>query len=101
MRERANETMKYFGIENQIKKFNEESFELIEVLVKLNHIKSVEEHEELRKELVGELADVMFLMLQFIDYFRIKDMDLIETLVHKSIRTIDRIKEGYYVKELK
>ena len=38
MIERANKVIGKFGLENQIKKFNEESYELQEALIKANSL---------------------------------------------------------------
>ena len=93
MIERANKVIGKFGLENQIKKFNEESYELQEVLIKANTLSLI---SDLKEDITSEIADVLFLLIQFIEYFDIKDLDIIDKLVYKSERTLDRMEEGYY-----
>ena len=93
MIERANKVIGKFGLENQIKKFNEESYELQEVLIKANTLSLV---SDLKDDITSEIADVLFLLIQFIEYFDIKDFDILNELVYKSERTLDRMEAGYY-----
>ena len=97
MKERANKVISKFGLENQIKKFNEESYELQEALIKANL--QLSKIDDLREDITSEIADVLFLLIQFIDYFNIKDLDVLDKLVYKSERTLDRMEEGYYDKK--
>ena len=97
MIERANKVISKFGLENQIKKFNEESFELQEALIKANL--QLSKIDDLREDITSEIADVLFLLIQFIDYFNIKDLDILDKLVYKSERSLDRMEEGYYDKK--
>lgn len=97
MIERANKVISKFGLENQIKKFNEESYELQEALIKANL--QLSKIDDLREDITSEIADVLFLLIQFIDYFNIKDLDILDKLVYKSERTLDRMEEGYYDKK--
>ena len=97
MIERANKVISKFGLENQIKKFNEESFELQEALIKANL--QLSKIDDLKEDITSEIADVLFLLIQFIDYFDIKDFDILDKLVYKSERTLVRMEEGYYDKK--
>ena len=97
MKERANKVISKFGLENQIKKFNEESYELQEALIKANL--QLSKIDDLRENITSEIADVLFLLIQFIDYFNTKDLDVLDKLVYKSERTLDRMEEGYYDKK--
>lgn len=97
MKERANKVISKFGLENQIKKFSEESYELQEALIKANL--QLNKIDDLRENITSEIADVLFLLIQFIDYFNIKDLDVLDKLVYKSERTLDRMEEGYYDKK--
>lgn len=99
MKERANKVISKFGLENQIKKFSEESYELQEALIKANLQMNMNNIDELRENIISEIADVLFLLIQFIDYFNIKDLDVLDKLVYKSERTLDRMEEGYYDKK--
>lgn len=99
MIERANKVISKFGLENQIKKFNEESYELQEALIKANTLLLISDIGDLKEDITSEIADVLFLLIQFIDYFNIKDLDVLDKLVYKSERTLDRMEEGYYDKK--
>lgn len=99
MIERANKVISKFGLKNQIKKFNEESYELQEVLIYANALLRVGDIDTLKDDITSEIADVLFLLIQFIEYFDIKDFDILDKLVYKSERTLDRMEEGYYDKK--
>lgn len=96
MIERANKVISKFGLKNQIKKFNEESYELQEVLIYANAVLRVGDIDTLKDDITSEIADVLFLLIQFIEYFDIKDLDILDKLVYKSERTLNRMEEGYY-----
>lgn len=96
MIERANKVISKFGLKNQIKKFNEESYELQEVLIYANAVLRVGDIDTLKDDITSEIADVLFLLIQFIEYFDIKDFDILDKLVYKSERTLNRMEEGYY-----
>lgn len=96
MIERANKVISKFGLKNQIKKFNEESYELQEVLIYANAVLRVGNIDTLKEDITSEIADVLFLLIQFIEYFDIKDLDILDKLVYKSERTLNRMEEGYY-----
>lgn len=96
MIERANKVMGKFGLENQIKKFNEESYELQEALIKANSLLVISDIGDLKDDITSEIADVLFLLIQFIEYFDIKDFDILNELVYKSERTLYRMEAGYY-----
>ena len=99
MIERANKVMSKFGLENQIKKFNEESYELQEALMKATALLLVSDIDDLKEDITSEIADVLFLLIQFIEYFDIKDFDILNNLVFKSERTLYRMEGGYYDKK--
>ena len=96
MIERANKVISKFGLKNQIKKFNEESYELQEVLIYANALLRVGDIDTLKEDITSEIADVLFLLIQFIEYFDIKDFDILDKLVYKSERTLNRMEAGYY-----
>lgn len=96
MIERANKVISKFGLKNQIKKFNEESYELQEALIKANTLSLISDIDDLKEDITSEIADVLFLLIQFIEYFDIKDFDILNNLVFKSERTLYRMEGGYY-----
>lgn len=102
--ERYLEIIKYFGIETQQRKLQEEVFELQEAIT-LHEANKSGEYEIPLCYLVGteehiteELADVLILLTQLIAFYDIKKSDLEDKIKYKMERTEKRIKEGYYNK---
>lgn len=92
----------YFGINNQQKKFAEETFELNEAIT-LYEFYLENEWETPLTELVKsgelikeEIADCLILLSQFIAYYGIDKKELEDVIRYKTERTEKRIKEGYY-----
>lgn len=75
-----------YGVLPQLKKFNEEAYELIEAIIK---------HEALGceyKHIAEEIADVLNMVEQFMYYYDIDIQDVIEIKHHKINRQLERIK---------
>lgn len=93
----------HFGINNQLRKFNEECFELIEAIVKSEYPaiakdKKPEYLKDLEKEHIAEeIADCMVLLNQFIRKYNIDTSTIQKLFEEKISRTIKRIEDGYYV----
>lgn len=92
----------YFGINNQQRKFAEETFELNEAIT-LYEFYLENEWETPLTELVKsgelikeEIADCLILLSQFIAYYGIDKKELEDVIRYKTERTEKRIKEGYY-----
>ena len=94
----------HFGVNNQLKKFNEECYELIEA-IKLYQEACFNSEGEIgdlmvlakhKQNITEEIADCMVLLNQFIIYFKIDTGAVHTELIDKTNRTIKRIKEGYY-----
>lgn len=75
----------HFGIKNQLRKFNEESYELIEAI-----------YQNDRKLIIEEMGDVLFLINQFKALYEITDDDLVPVMEFKRNRTLERIETKYY-----
>lgn len=75
----------HFGIKNQLRKFNEESYELIEAI-----------YQNDRKLIIEEMGDVLFLINQFKALYEITDDDLVPIMEFKRNRTLERIETKYY-----
>ena len=89
MKNKLLKIINHYGIENQLRKFNEENFELIEAIINTDkfstYINNIEE----------EIADNLVLLSQFILYFDI-DLDEIEKIFNKKVnRQIERIKNEW------
>ena len=101
LKEKLKHIIEYYGYRNQLKKFNEESFEVIEAVMDLEeqivtccecgcsecHTK----HE--RKHLEEEIADALVLLNQFIYYYDLNENDIMDTVYKKIDRQLARIEE--------
>lgn len=74
------EIINYYGLKNQIRKFNEESYELIEALF-----------ENDKDHIIEEIADCLVLINQFKAYYEIKDKDIQKVYDYKLARQERRI----------
>lgn len=91
--------IKHFGIRPQIKKFNEEAFELIEALTEwsvdeytstlrgLSHVFDAEQ----KAHIAEEMADCLVLIRQFQAVFEIEPEEIERIADEKVKRTINRI----------
>lgn len=86
--------IEHFGHWNQRKKFMEEAYEVAEAL------QSIEDTEVTYNEyilhLAEEIADVLVLLDQFIEYNDIDRQQIEQIKRAKVKRTLKRIEEGYY-----
>lgn len=95
----------HFGVDNQLKKLNEECYELIEAIniferVAFNCEDDFGDKEALRyrkANIAEEIADCMVLLNQFIKKYNISTLDIQKLFEEKVCRTIKRIEDGYYV----
>lgn len=101
LNEKLKSIIEYYGYRNQLKKFNEESFEVVEAVMDLEdqiltccecvcgetHTK----HE--RKHLEEEIADTLVLLNQFIYYYDLDENNIMDTVYKKTDRQLARIEE--------
>lgn len=69
------EIINHYGLKNQIRKFNEESYELIEALFENN-----------KEHIAEEIADCLLLIKQFRDFYKIQDEEIREVYDYKLAR---------------
>lgn len=96
----------HFGYRNQMKKLNEETYELLEAVdnyedasMEFNNDEdyySVEEMKVFRDHIVEEMGDVLILLTEFIGRYDIEKYELDKWMDYKLERTLDRIDSGYY-----
>ena len=96
----------HFGYRNQMKKLNEETYELLEAIdnyedasMEFNNNEdyySVEEMKTFRDHIVEEMGDVLILLTEFIGRYDIEKYELDKWMDYKLERTLDRIGSGYY-----
>lgn len=99
----------HFGLKNQLKKLNEETYELIEAINEYenllfenevyNNPYSEKELNIYRDCLVDELSDVLLLLTQVVAKYAISKYEVDEHMDIKLERTEKRIKNGYYEKD--
>lgn len=77
----------HFGYRKQLRKFNEECYELIEAML-----------DNDKEHIKEEIADVQVLLNQFKELYKIYDDEIVEIMEQKIERTLERIKAGYYDK---
>ena len=96
----------HFGYRNQLKKLHEECFEFIEAVDNyedvVEFINNATPHDiDLAREFViEEMGDMLILLTQFIVRYHIKKEELDAVMDFKMDRTRDRIKTGYYEKDV-
>lgn len=74
------EIINHYGDKHQIRKFNEESYELIEALF-----------ENDKEHITEEIADCLVLINQFKAYYEIEDKDIQKVYDYKLLRQERRI----------
>ena len=79
-KEDINKIFTHFGYDAQVKKLNEEFFEVTEALVLKN-----------REMVVEEIADVLVVLEGFKEHYEISDEELLESGVPKVDRTIRKV----------
>ena len=79
--------VKHYGIRHQLKKFNEEVFELNEAVIEYEESKYILQrlHLDTTKHIIEEIADVMVLLMQIQIYYKI-DTCAIKKIVEDKIR---------------
>jgi len=93
MKKKLLQIVRHYGINNQLRKFNEENFELIEAIHELENdsVLRTLARRTLIKNIKEEIADNLVLLSQFILYYNI-DLDDIEKIFkYKVERQLKRI----------
>lgn len=95
MKNKLLKIIQHYGINNQLRKFNEENFELIEAIIKKERTKTNFNSfyiKELKDNIKEEIADNLVLLSQFILYYNINLDDIEEIFKQKVERQLERIK---------
>lgn len=96
MKNKLLKIIQHYGINNQLRKFNEENFELIEAIIKKERTKTNFNSfyiKELKDNIKEEIADNLVLLSQFILYYDI-DLDDIEKIFKQKVeRQLKRMKK--------
>lgn len=91
--------IKYFGIEQQKRKFSEEADELREAIVEYEILREYvggAKIKQLKDHIAEEIADNLSFLKQFQLYYEIEDENIKKWLVFKDKRTEQYIKDGVY-----
>ncbi len=99
MKEDLLKRIKYFGIENQKRKFSEEAEELRDAIVEYETLKEYvggAKLKQLKRHVAEEISDNIALLKQFQLYYEISNEELMDFLIFKNERTDQRVKVGYY-----
>ena len=110
MRDRYLRIINFFGVRNQMKKLNEECYELIEAIDDYedymsfgdgcsNDKISANTQTMFRNAIVEEMGDLLNVCTQFILRYGITKDELDLAMNFKLERTEDRIEDGYYEEE--
>lgn len=104
--QRYEDIMNHFGLRSQMRKLDEETYELLEAINNYEalifendcygDVYTIEELRIFRDHIVEEMGDVLILLTQFIARYRIDKEELDEWMDSKLDRTEYRIKTGYY-----
>ena len=86
MKDKLTEIINHYGVMHQLKYFQSEVFELNEAIIK--HEASGGEFQHI----IEELADVLVMLDQFMNYYEIDAIDIFEVATKKIDRQLERIK---------
>jgi len=88
MNDKLKKIIEKYGVRNQLKKFNEEVFELTEAVI---------EYDETChnfKHVIEEISDVLVLLKQLQLWYEIDDKDIYDAMEYKVDRQLNRIAES-------
>ncbi len=93
MKYKLQKILENYGIRHQLKKFNEESFELVEACIISNTIDYYSNEETIMQKhnILTEVADVQVMLEQIKLYYNISDEEVKEEMDFKVNRQIKRI----------
>ena len=93
MKEDLLKIINHYGIMKQLKYFQSEVFELNEAIITQELDESGYNYE--KEHIAEEIADVLVMLRQFIEYYDINEEKIYKIFVYKMERQIERIeKEG-------
>ena len=84
----------HYGIFNQMKKLNEECYELIEAINDFIYEEKDEKLPERYDHVLEEFADVMVILEQFKAHYEMNNDKIMEIMEKKIDRQLERIEKG-------
>lgn len=88
MEEKLLKIINHYGINNQLRKLNEECFELEEAII---NGELLDLDNETVNHIIEEIADCMVLLSQFKEYYDIDGRDILRIMNEKIERQLGRI----------
>ena len=79
-----------YGVLNQVRKFNEECYELTEAIFDYEYAETP--NEKLKEHIAEEIADVMVLLEQFKLYYGLTSEEITKTFWSKVDRQLERMR---------
>lgn len=88
MQEKLLQIINHYGIDNQLRQFTEEYFELVEAIIKAeNEFEPIQDIDHIAEE----IADCLNLLSQFAEYYKIDDEQVYNIAAFKVNRQLERI----------
>lgn len=91
------EIINHYGVNNQLRKFNEECYELIEAIIDYKYVevyKGSPAEKYHKGHLIEELSDVTVMLKQFQAYYGITDEEINDVMKYKILRQKKRMEEN-------
>lgn len=92
MKNKLLKIINYYGLENQLRNFSQENFELIEIILACNYDSESKYCSNYDEYLSEEIADNLILLSQFIMYYDLdfeKITDIYKEKINKQIKQIN------------
>lgn len=96
MKDKLLRIINHYGVRTELKKFNEESFELIEAILeyKFSEDDDYFPPEPYKKHIAEEMADCYVMLEQFRHHYGISNEEITDIMFAKIDRQIGRIENG-------
>lgn len=96
MEEKLKEIINHYGVIPQLKHFQSEVFELTEAIIDYKYVEVYKDSpaEKYHKNHIAEeIADVLVMVYQFLEYYEINQVEVCKTMDYKIERQLERIKK--------
>ena len=96
MKEKALKIINNYGVMPQLKHFQSEVFELNEAIMDYRYVevyKGSPAEQYHKKHIVEEIADVMVMLYEFKEYYKISNEEIIDVMQYKINRQLQRMEE--------
>lgn len=98
MKENLLKIINHYGVKNQLRKFNEENFELQEAIIhaKYNRVLGISNKPciEAVKHIAEEISDCYVILEQFRHYYGISDEEIKKVMKYKINRQLERMEKN-------